>query len=120
MKYELVIPRWKPVALNSLMYKHYFVASRLKKEDMKLIAGYWKYSGLPDATTRRRVSLLIRLKPRGRRTDPDALWKVLLDGLVLCGALVEDNDKWCELGTVEYERGTAADWSTSIILEDLE
>ena len=120
MKHELWIPQWKPVLLNQLLYKHRHVVRGLKQKDQELIARYFRHYDVPPATGKRRVSLRIILKPRGQSGDYDGPWKVLLDGLVKCGALIDDSPEHVQLGNIEYERGTAENWGTWIILEDIE
>lgn len=116
-RYEVFIPRWRPVLLRALLHRHWAVIQKLKKADAAVIATYCR--DVPRVTGKRRVSLRIVLKPRARESDDDNLLKVLLDGLKLCGQLIDDNRRWCELGTIEYERGTAQTWGTWIVLEDV-
>ncbi len=113
------IPNFRPVRLNQLMYQHWTKVRKLKKADHKTIGNAFRQSGLPGAKVRRRVSVHIKLKPRAKQSDDDAIQKVLLDGLVECGALVDDNRAYVEMGKITYERGTAEDWGTTITLEDI-
>jgi Holliday junction resolvase RusA-like endonuclease len=53
-----------------------------------------------------------------RAGDVDAYWKATLDGLVLNGLLVDDNQHWAEIVPVEFERG--AEKKTVIELEDID
>lgn len=120
MTYELWIPRFRCTRLNVLMRMHHLAAYRQKKADMQVIAHYWRESGLPAAKGKRRVSVLIRLKPRAKKTDDDAMLKVMWDALARCGAITDDNRAGVEMGRIDYERGTETDWGTLIVLEDLE
>jgi Holliday junction resolvase RusA-like endonuclease len=74
---------------------------------------------VPGATGQRRVSLSVTLAPRRRQPDADAYDKVLLDSLVRCGLLCDDNAKGI-LGrmSVEFLRGKTSE--TRITLEDVE
>ncbi len=113
------IPQWHPAKLNQLVGCHWAVRSKLKKRDWQIIALYASgyRSMATTAAGKRRVSLVITLAPRQRGGDPDSYWKSLLDALVHAGLLVDDSPKWCELGPVEYRRGS--EMATTIILEDL-
>lgn len=66
-------------------------------------------NAIPKATGKRRVEWTVTQRHRqhggGNAVDPDAIAKVLLDGLVRCGRLVDDSAKWCELGTPRVVRG---------------
>lgn len=99
------IDGWHPATLNSLMHCHWATRNRMKKHDAALIAASVLGADVPKAESRRRVSLEIVLGPRQRGADSDAYWKSVLDALVKCGALHNDNKEWCELGEVTYRRG---------------
>ena len=60
---------------------------RLKKADREVVGLHARLSGIPPATGRRRVSLVLTLAPRQRGGDPDAYWKSTLDALTACGLL---------------------------------
>jgi hypothetical protein len=115
-RYRLIIPAWHPAKLNELL-GHWAQRHRLKRGDRELVGYYARLAGIPLAVLPRRVSLRIILGPRERAADPDAYWKSLLDALVHCGGLVNDNRQSVELGTVEFHRGPKR--STEITLEDL-
>lgn len=117
MIHTLTIPRWTPARINQWEGRHWSVKSRLKKADRTLIVAYAAQQGTPKAQGKRRVSLLLTLGKRMRAGDKDAYWKSSLDGCVCAGLLVDDSPKWCDPGTVTFARG---EWSTSIILEDIE
>lgn len=115
--YTLVIPDWRPTTLNVLMRMHWGKANRAKQSDAGMLATYARLHEVPPATGRRRVSVRTVLTGRQKPTDPDALWKVLLDGLVKCRQLVDDTAALVELGPVTSERGDRT--ATVITLEDL-
>lgn len=116
--HEITIPNWRPVTLNTLFSGTLRRRMRLKRLDRELIGVYFRRSDCPKAAKKRRVSLYITLRPRQKEADPDSMWKVLLDSLVKCGALMDDSSAWVELGTVEHARGAKSE--TVIRLEDLE
>lgn len=99
------IPDWWPTPLNQLINRHHMAAHRLKKTDAQLIQLMAQRQGVPAATGKRRVSLVIILPPRRRAPDPDAFWKSLLDGLVGAGLLRNDSQHWVECSPVEFARG---------------
>ncbi len=73
------------------------------------------------AADRRRFRLAVALPPRGKRLDPDNHLKLLLDSLVRAGLLKDDSAAMLPaLPEVEYTRGTAGEWGTQIILQDVE
>lgn len=99
------IDNWQPTRLNQLLNCQWRKNARLKKTDAAIIAVSILGADVPRAEIKRRVSVEIILGPRQRAADPDAYWKSLLDGLVVCGALVDDSRTWCELGSVSFQRG---------------
>lgn len=117
MRHEILITDWHPVRLNQLLNCHWGTRSKLKKQDRELIRFYAGFFAVPPAKGKRRVSLVLTLAPKQRAGDPDAFFKGLLDALVNCGLLVDDNRQWVELGTVEFVRGKTR--QTRIVLEDL-
>lgn len=92
-------------------------AGRLKRQDKNRIGFYFRVSGIPRATTKRRVSLQLIYGKGERKHDPDAFWKSVLDALVHAGALKNDTDRWVEVAPVVY--GRAERRETIITLEDL-
>lgn len=114
--HELTISGWTPTRLNQL-FGHWRKAHQLKKLDRQMIVLAARLAGLPPATGKRRVDLLLTLGPRQRPGDPDGLWKSLLDGLVAAGCLIDDSARWVELGAVEFERNTAS--ASTIFLTDV-
>ncbi len=106
----------RPASLNEIMAGHWSKGAALKKRDRRVIGIAAVMAGVPKATGKRRVSLAIVLPKGQRRWDADGLFKSLLDALTHAEMLVDDNPKWCELGTVSYSRGERL--STIIVLED--
>lgn len=117
--HEIKIPNWRPARLNQFTDKSWYVRSKLKGADFKTIATYVKSLGVPPATGRRKVSLLVVLGKRQRECDPDAFWKSLNDALKKAGMLIDDNRNGCQLGEVEFVRSHDGSSSTTIILEDV-
>lgn len=117
VRYVVTILHYHPVPLNALIGRSWQVVHRMKQFDAERIAGEMLVAGVPKATGKRRLTLRIVLGPRQRSPDPDAFWKVLLDSLVACGRLMDDNRQGVELMPVEVERGKAK--ATILTLEDL-
>lgn len=115
--YTIVIPDWRPKSLNELFGMHYMKRWRTKWMDRDLVHAYVSAHRIPPATGKRRVSLDIELVRPDRVMDPDNVWKHLLDHLVGCCALVDDDPEHVELGTVRQAWGSRR--QTTIILEDL-
>jgi Holliday junction resolvase RusA-like endonuclease len=113
----LTIPSRHPTRLNELLHVHWGKAARLKRQDRFMVAHHARLQGIPPATAKRRVSLVLTLAPRQRAGDPDAYWKSTLDALVHADLLLDDNRQGVELGTVEFQRGPMR--GTEIRLEDL-
>ena len=115
-KHTLTIIGWTPTPLNQLLGNHW-KAHRLKKADREVIIWAQHCVRLPTAVTRRRVSLQIVFGKGQRRCDPDAYWKTVNDALVHAKLLVNDNPRWCQLGSVDVSREETA--ATRILLEDI-
>lgn len=118
-RYVIDVPDWRPATLNELTKRgNHFSAARLKKRDRKVVDDYARHAAIvPQALGKRRVSLVVVRAGRMQETDPDSLWKSLLDALVHAGMLVDDSPSYVELGTVEQPKGEAK--ATRIILEDI-
>lgn len=112
------ISNWRPVTLNRLLSCPLRTRIKLKKFDRELIGLELRRQNMKPATGKRMVSLSIRITGRQKESDPDSHWKVLLDSLVKCGALIDDKAEYCELGTVRYLRSENLP-GTSIILDDI-
>lgn len=115
--YFVRIENWHPTKLNQLMNSHWAKRGRLRKHDDNIVAMSVLGADVPKAEQRRRVSLEIYLAERQRGGDVDAYWKSTLDALVNCGALVDDNPEWVELGEVKFYRAQRP--ATLIILENM-
>jgi len=114
---HIYIPNWRPATLNSLM-GHWSKAHKLKKADREMIFAYC--NGLPRASGKRRVSLHITYGKGMRVCDPDAFWKSTLDALVQGKMLVDDSDKYVELGEVKQKRvAKGVHMLTRITLQDI-
>jgi len=114
MIHTVRIPNWVPARLNQLLGGHWAKAARLKRADRDTLALAFRQT--PRATGRRRVAFTITLGPRMRAGDSDAYFKSLLDGLVQCGQLVDDNRQGVILQMPEFDRGQVK--ATTIMLED--
>jgi hypothetical protein len=118
--HRIEIPQWRPASLNDMLCCHWTTANRLKKSDRETITAYSIKSEIPKAEGKRRVSLEIHISGRQQEADPDAYWKSLLDGLTRCGMLVDDQAKYCQMGTVTYYREESPEArKTIVVLEDL-
>lgn len=117
MTHTLTIPGWHPRTVNQLLTPHLGTRARLKEADRQMVGGYALALRIPRAACKRRVSLRVSGWARGgRRVDPDAYWKSVLDALVAADLLRDDGARWCELGQVQVVKGED---STTVILEDL-
>jgi hypothetical protein len=117
-EWRIVIPRWKPTLLNALMEMHWSKRSKVKKSDYAMIATYAMLAGVPKATGHRKVGVEVILakSKSGREPDPDAVNKVLRDGLAAAGLIVDDSRKWATFSEPVIRRGERA---TVITLEDV-
>lgn len=116
----LRIDRWHPAAANQYMWKHWRVASRMKKADCRLVEIEAIAQGVPKAEGRRRVDIHIVLKKGQRERDPDAFWKSLNDALKKAGLLTDDNRKGVELGSYTCSRTRDDSHWTVVTLTDVE
>ncbi len=114
MTWEIIIPNFLPVSLNVLMRTHWAKRGKARKELTDFLAVYGR--DVPKATGKRRVTIKLTRSGRGRLRDADGIPKLILDGLVCCGLLVDDSQKWCEC-TASYEHGDKRE--TRILLEDM-
>lgn len=85
-----------------------------------MVAGYVRLAGVPPATGRRRITLSLVLGRRGKGPDPDGLWEVLLDSLVKCGVLVDDQIEWVDQAPVVFPYARGDKISTTIMIEDID
>ncbi len=123
MTHTFRIPHEQPPTLNSLMRGKIKDRIRLSRDWETAITLACRGSGIPEATTKRRVTITVVLGYRQRGADPDAYFKAVGDGLVRCGRLKGDSRRHVEWMPVQYERG---EWNgktfvkeTRIRLEDL-
>jgi Holliday junction resolvase RusA-like endonuclease len=113
--YRLEILNWHPASAN-MLDRNRWVRYSCKKRDAKMVRGYALAGQVPPATCKRRVSVTLEYSTRRWHMDPENAQKSLLDALVNVGLLVDDNQKWKEMGVWESVRtGRAA---TVIVLED--
>lgn len=121
--YEIVIPDFLPTSLNKLLRMHWSKRLKVQQSEWDLIAYYCAGSdnnpGIRRALApdrRRRVHL--QFEHTGKRPpDPDNLLKTVIDGLVKCGRLVDDSQKWLDLETPTVVRGPRR--RTVILMEDV-
>jgi Holliday junction resolvase RusA-like endonuclease len=108
-----------PPRLNQLMGCHWATAHKRKMAYYRLLGTAAKaVAQVPEAKTKRRVSLEVILGYRQKGADPDSFLKVVLDALVWCGVLKDDSKEWVEIGSVSYRRGPRA--AMVVVLEDVE
>jgi len=138
--YRIVIPDWQPCRDNQLK-GHWATGAALKKRDVRTIAkanllaqvplvamprdvvrdcrklGISESSiGAQHEPRKRRVGLEVFFPRGGRRPDPTAFFKSLLDALCEVGLLVDDSEKWYETSQPVWSKGPKA---TVITLEDI-
>ena len=115
-RWTMEIPGWMPTTLNE-MKGHWAKGHRLKQNDKEVVWLAVRQGGVPAATTRRKVSMLIVLSKGQRTPDPDAFDKSLRDALVACGALKNDSAKWVVGEDPRFARGKSL--VTFLTLEDV-
>lgn len=115
--YTIHIPNWRPHSTNQLTGVHWATKHRRKKRDREVVAIAAIQSGVPRATGKRSVKLLVTLGKGKKGLDADNYWKSCLDALVECGQLLDDRKETAELLGVEFERGEGD--AVTVILEDL-
>lgn len=142
-EWRVEIPGFLPTSLNRLIGNRYR-AARLKKTDAKAIAKACLLARVPPVAlstgekkarkaleivgrmggdpepAKRHVSLEIKLGKGERASDPDNLWKGLLDGLKHAGMLFDDSRFWCSHDAeIKFSRGENKwDRGTVIILRE--
>lgn len=117
MTHTLNLHGWRPTPLNRLMRMHWAKRNRLIQEEKAVVAYEARAQEIPKAQGKRRVSLVIEHRKGRKVPDADALLKVMLDSLVVCGLLKDDGKDWLELGTVGYAVADRA--GVVITLEDI-
>ena len=113
---RITIPNWRPTRDNDLVGVHWTKRKKLKDSDAAFVATYARQAEITPANGKRRVSLEIALTGHQKETDPWAYLKSLMDALVACNLLVDDDDAHVEWGGTIYTRGSEP--STTIVLED--
>lgn len=117
MRHELLLPAFTPGTLNQLMRGTLLTRMRRSKGDREVVCHYAAESGIPKATGKRRVSLVVTLGKGQRPFDVDAPWKGMLDSLRHAGLILDDIPACCAIGSLTFDRGER---KTMVILEDLE
>lgn len=112
----LTLEGFLPHSVNQLVGGHWGQGAQAKGADMLRIRLECVAQGIERARGRRRLSVVF-VQRMGRLADPDNRLKILLDGLVAAGVLIDDSQEWLQLGTVEVIRGPGK--STRCILEDI-
>lgn len=123
MKHTLTL-NFVPLSVNKLLAMHHMKAHKAKSVDMQAISLEVKSQNIPKATGKRKLKVTCiknRLKDGkrkgGRLGDPDNVQKVILDGLVKAGVLVDDSAQWLQL---EQPVMVAGDCEKTIIeIEDI-
>ena len=98
------------------MKTHWSEANRRKKSDAQMLAVCAYNAKIPKATGKRRVEIIIT-RTRGRKADPDAYHKSVLDGLTRTGYLKDDSQEWAECPPALILSGKQK--STTIKITDL-
>lgn len=114
----LRIRGWWPTLLNAALRMHHHKRNRLYHADYFTIAAAQSVARLRPATGRRTLHLTVEVGTRRPKPpDPDALYKPLLDGLVLCGLLLSDDWKGVRLTGVDFRM--AQKNGVAVLLEDV-
>jgi Holliday junction resolvase RusA-like endonuclease len=114
-KHYLRLDGFTPTSLNKLV-GHWARRARLKRGDRERVLAAAIDQQIPWAAGKRRVSLIVTLGKGQKKMDPDNCWKSLLDSLCAASLIVDDSDRWCELGGIEWKRGER---QTVVILEEV-
>jgi hypothetical protein len=115
--YSFTVPNYLPPTLNAIMRGHLRTRMKKSRECHDLFGHYFKESGIPKATCKRRVMLKLTLGPRRNTFDVDAPWKGTLDALTACGAILGDRPDQCEITPLQQVRGEQS--ACEILLEDM-
>jgi hypothetical protein len=118
-RFVLTIPDWIPPLLNKSRGRHWSVEAKLKKCTAELLSALAYVQGVPKATSKRRVSILVEMSGRGRTPDKDCWDKILLDSLVTAGLLTGDGAAGLD-GRMEVDIVRGKVKATTITLEDVE
>lgn len=112
----LDLPAFTPPSVNKAMFASVKQRSRIQRGTRDIIGCEARRQGIPLATCKRRLSLVVTLGKGQRKLDRSNVFKVVEDALVCTGLLVDDTDRWVEHGNVTWERGERR---TQVLLEDL-
>lgn len=106
VSHTITIPNWLPTSDNELG-GHWAKARDKKIVDAQMINAYALKYGIPKATGKRivRIVLVIGKHKRGRLPDPTNFYKSTCDALKACGMLIDDNSTWMEHLPTEVIRG---------------
>lgn len=120
--YIITIPNWIPARLNAIMGGRR-KGGRLKKRDRHMIAVEQMMRPIPEAATRRKVTIEITFAKGDRAGDPDCYHKSVFDALVHAKLLVNDTHRWVEMTHPIYlpvnTRHRTEKRMTRIFLEDI-
>jgi hypothetical protein len=120
--HRFFIPGWRPMRLNQMIGRNKYAVSRAKKKEYEMVGAYAILAMVPRATGRRSVRLEVVLEGRQQRVDQDAYSKVVLDALVECGLLIDDdkaNVAWEQPTFTRREANDGQEAGTWIVLTDL-
>lgn len=114
----IIIPDWMPPTLNQWIYKHWRVRQKTVQDTTLMVKIHAANQHARSAQGPRKVSLLVTLGKGRKQPDRDAYDKILLDALVHCRLLVDDDDRGI-VGrmAVEFDRDERS--ATRITLEDV-
>lgn len=115
--YTIELPGYTPTPTNKLLRVHWGSRSRIKKRDYDIVATSILPYGIPAATGKRHVRMMVVLGKGQRAYDPDAYQKVLHDALVKCGLLKNDSKDWVSYDQPVFARGESP--ATYITLTDV-
>jgi hypothetical protein len=118
--WECLILDWAPASKNLKTNRWRWYAAR-KRDDAAVALWASHDAGPPRATAKRTVRLTVRRrKAAGRLPDQINLMESCADSCVANGLLVDDSARWLAFPepTVFVDRGIAADWATTIRLEE--
>lgn len=120
MIHVMTIHGWVPARINQILRRG---GSKLKKRNRQRIAAEQRFNPIPEATTRRKVTIEITWAKGDQSGDPDAYYKATLDALKHAKLLKDDTNRWVELVHPIYlpanPRHRTDKRMTRIILEDL-
>lgn len=107
-----IIPSVNKLALCTIQRRE-----QIRRRSADTILDFCRQAKVPLANGKRRVGFLIELSDMRKAPKPDNCWKVLLDSLVSCGLLLDDQPENVELGLSIVRRGLFT--QSTIFIEDL-